>query len=177
MKLQPKCYDPKGDLLSTQQSFWRHRVSCFMAKWWELILGSSWGGAATPPIAMHPITAVLLNPSGGIVGPGNQNIEESSLERLKSVEKFGVYIGRDALAYHGIFHDAGGFCLNFHGKGPGYKYRDADYDAEENRSRGGKKTWIQFKKFCGKAVAPIRSANPYRGQLTNRPFWNKVLNQ
>jgi len=30
----------------------------------------------------------------------------------------------DAIGYHGVFHDAGGYLLDFHNMGPGYDYLD-----------------------------------------------------
>lgn len=55
---------------------------------------------------IDPTFGALLNPSGGLVGPGN----------------YAVDAGDTAVSYHGIFHDAAGYMLNAQGDGPGYDY-------------------------------------------------------
>jgi len=55
---------------------------------------------------MDPAFGALLNPSGGLVGPGNN-----------------AFDGDDsALGYHGAVHDAAGYLYNYHDQGPGYDY-------------------------------------------------------
>ncbi len=61
---------------------------------------------------IDPAFGALLNPSGGLVGPGN----------------YAVDAGNSAVSYHGVFHDAAGYMLNGQGDGPGY-----DYLHQENR--------------------------------------------
>ncbi len=60
---------------------------------------------------MDPVFGSLLNPTGGMVGSGNI-----------------AYIPHpnDAIGYHGVFHDAGGYLLNEQGIGPGYDYLNRD---------------------------------------------------
>lgn len=55
---------------------------------------------------IDPAFGALLNPSGGLVGPGNAAVDA----------------GDTAVSYHGIFHDAAGYMLNAQGDGPGYDY-------------------------------------------------------
>ena len=52
--------------------------------------------------------AMMMNPTGSIVGPANQS----------------VFIGdvHDSLVCHAIVHDAFGYLHNFHRLGPGYNY-------------------------------------------------------
>ncbi len=59
-------------------------------------------------IGLDPVFAALLNPSGGIVGPG----------------VVGSDMGNEPIGYHGIFHDAGGWMFDALGEsyGPGYDY-------------------------------------------------------
>ena len=61
-------------------------------------LGKSW----------DPSLGCLLNPTGGLVGAGNRTIYK------------GDHL--DALVLHGIVHDAGGYCYNYHATSPGYNY-------------------------------------------------------
>jgi uncharacterized Zn-binding protein involved in type VI secretion len=57
-------------------------------------------------LGMDPAFGALLNPSGGLVGPGNT-----------------AFDGDDsAVGYHGAVHDAAGYLHNYHGQGPGYDY-------------------------------------------------------
>lgn len=64
----------------------------------------------------------LLNPTGGLVGPGDDSYEPSD---------------NDAIGYHGIFHDAAGYLYNHQGKiGPGYDYMDRDPFATSNSLTG-----------------------------------------
>jgi len=62
---------------------------------------------------MHPIFGALLNPTGGMVGAG-----EDDLEHLIP----GTQSHRTAPVMHAIVHDAAGYCYNYHGVGPGYNY-------------------------------------------------------
>lgn len=59
---------------------------------------------------IDPTFGALLNPSGGLVGPGNAAVDA----------------GDTAVSYHGIFHDAAGYMLNGQGDGPGYDYLHAE---------------------------------------------------
>ncbi len=56
---------------------------------------------------IDPVFGALLNPTGGLVGPGSDSYQPSP---------------NDAIGYHGTFHDAGGYLYNYHGIGPGYDY-------------------------------------------------------
>lgn len=57
---------------------------------------------------MDPVWGAMLNPTGGLVGSGNNAYQPSR---------------NDAIGYHGIFHDAGGYLYNFQNHiGPGYDY-------------------------------------------------------
>ncbi len=55
---------------------------------------------------IDPVFGALLNPTGGLVGPGNIAVDS----------------GDTAVSYHGIVHDAAGYLLNAQGVGPGYDY-------------------------------------------------------
>lgn len=56
---------------------------------------------------IDPVFGALLNPTGGLVGPGN----------------FTLHPGGDSpIGYHGVVHDAAGYLHTYHQTGPGYNY-------------------------------------------------------
>ena len=57
---------------------------------------------------IHSIWGCLLNPTGGITGPGNR--------------KLMVPQWNSGLSFHSCAHDAYGYLLNYHGIGPGFNY-------------------------------------------------------
>jgi hypothetical protein len=70
-----------------------------------------YGSVVGDVIGLDPVFAGMMNPTGGIVGPG----------------EFGQAVDPEtALSYHGIFHDAGGFLHNYLNLGPGYDYLTFD---------------------------------------------------
>lgn len=60
---------------------------------------------------IDPAFGAMLSPTGGLVGPGNGWGLHDTL-----------YVNDGALAYHGVFHDGGGYLYNYHNVGPGYNY-------------------------------------------------------
>jgi hypothetical protein len=65
-----------------------------------------YGKVVGDALGIDPVFGALLNPTGGLVGPGNLAVD----------------CGDSALSYHGAVHDAGGYLYNYHGLGPGYDY-------------------------------------------------------
>ena len=57
---------------------------------------------------LTPFLAVMVNPTGSIVGPGNTSLFNGDIQ--------------DALVCHAIVHDAFGYLHNLHKAGPGYNY-------------------------------------------------------
>ncbi len=74
----------------------------FMGSTTQLRYGQVVGDA----LGVDPVFGALLNPTGGLVGPGNTAMD----------------LGESALSYHGVVHDAGGYLFNYHSIGPGYDY-------------------------------------------------------
>jgi RHS repeat-associated protein len=58
---------------------------------------------------IDPMLAILLSPTGGMVGPGYSPGSHD-------------YLSHEILRIHGGVHDAAGYMYNFHGIGPGYQY-------------------------------------------------------
>lgn len=92
---------------------------------WSDFMGSTWslryGKVAGAALGIDPVFAAMLNPTGGIVGPGSS----------------GIVTGSDgALGYHGTFHDAAGYLYNHHDLGPGYSYIPGDNGDPSNPYKG-----------------------------------------
>ena len=68
-----------------------------------------YGMVAGEILGIDPIFGALLNPTGGLVGAGNDSFEPGD---------------NDAIGYHGIVHDVAGYVLNYHNIGEGYEYLD-----------------------------------------------------
>jgi len=67
-----------------------------------------YGKVAGDVFGIDPVFGSILNPTGGLVGPGSNSYQPDS---------------NDAIGYHGVFHDAGGYLYNYHEHiGPGYDY-------------------------------------------------------
>jgi len=74
----------------------------FMGRTAQLRYGKLVGDA----LGLDPVFGALLNPTGGLVGPGNTALD----------------LGDRAVSYHGAVHDAAGYLYNYHNMGPGYNY-------------------------------------------------------
>ena len=74
----------------------------FMGSMTQMRYGSVVGDA----FGIDPAFGAMLNPTGGLLGPGN----------------FAVAGGESAVGYHAVAHDAAGYLHNYHQVGPGYDY-------------------------------------------------------
>ncbi|WP_299730444.1 hypothetical protein [uncultured Tateyamaria sp.] len=88
----------------------------FMGSRGQLMCGKMLGDA----FGIHEVFGALLNPTGGLVGPGNHLIHP-----MIPIEA-GHLDPDNPIALHGIVHDAAGYMNNFHDQGPGYHYLDPD---------------------------------------------------
>jgi len=68
-------------------------------------------------LEIDPVFGALLNPTGGIVGPGNSNVPLISARYTQQ-----HFEGLDVVNPHGIAHDASGYLAVYHGVGSGYTY-------------------------------------------------------
>ncbi len=112
----------------------------FMASNPQLVFGKVVGDA----FGIDPVFGALLSPTGGMVGPGNIALHLSD---------------DDPTGYHGIVHDAAGYLANYHDKGPGYDYLDAeDRDSSDplTGQQSGMRYWhekldpgVSTKLMCG----------------------------
>lgn len=85
----------------------------FMASRAQLLFGTVIGDA----FEIHPVFASLLQPTGGLVGPGNWLVPGVVKARHLDPD--------NPIALHGVTHDAAGYLLTFHDEGPGYNYLDS----------------------------------------------------
>ena len=70
-----------------------------------------YGKVAGDVLGVDPVFGALLNPTGGLVGPGDDAYQPAP---------------DDAIGYHGAVHDAAGYLYNAHKTGPGYDYLGRD---------------------------------------------------
>lgn len=80
---------------------------------------------------VDPVFGALLNPTGGMVGPGNSAYEPGD---------------NSPIGYHGIFHDAAGYLHNYHDMGPGYDYmgrEKRDTSDPLTGQRAGVQWWLK----------------------------------
>ncbi|MCK5923966.1 MAG: WXG100 family type VII secretion target, partial [Methylococcales bacterium] len=90
-----------------------------------------YGQVVGDAFGIDPIFGSLLNPTGGMVGPGNWafNPDDDS-----------------PLGYHGIVHDAAGYLYNYHDTGPGYNYLGLEDRSTSNPMTGqqsGTRYWYE----------------------------------
>lgn len=77
-----------------------------------------YGSVVGDAFGVDPVFGAMLNPTGGLLGPGAGMVHSAA-------EQFNLYDG--AVGYHGVFHDAAGYMYNYHGQvGPGYNYVGED---------------------------------------------------
>lgn len=95
------------------------------------VVGSTFG--------IDTVFGAMLNPTGGLVGPGNKGFD----------------FGDSPLSYHSVVHDAAGYLWNFHGIGTGYDYLQCESTRDTNSSLTGQssgiKHWyslMETKGFC-----------------------------
>ena len=78
---------------------------------------------------IDPVFGALLNPTGGMVGPGNWAVNPGD---------------DDALGYHGIVHDAAGYLYNFHDLGPGYNYLGEESHRDPGNPLVGQQSGVRY---------------------------------
>jgi WXG100 family type VII secretion target len=82
----------------------------------QMRYGSVVGGA----LGMDPTFGAMLNPNGGLIGPGNW-----------------AFAGAEtAVGYHQIAHDAAGYLHNYHQVGPGFDYMGTGSGSPSNPLSG-----------------------------------------
>ena len=98
----------------------------FMATDWQLRYGKVVGDH----LGIDPVFGALLNPTGGMVGPGNSAFMPANI------------LMPDAVAYHGAYHDAMGFILQYRSEGDGYNYMKSPIGLDTSNPLAGQATGI-----------------------------------
>lgn len=88
-----------------------------------------YGKVVGDAFGIDPVFGALLNPTGGMVGPGNWAVNPGD---------------NDALGYHGIVHDAAGYLYNFHDLGPGYNYLGEEGHRDPGNPLVGQQSGVRY---------------------------------
>ncbi len=110
--------EPIDELLPAQ--------SDFMGSNWQLRYGKIVGDN----LGIDPVFGAMLNPTGGMVGPGNKGKAPDAWYMPTPV------------AYHGAYHDAAGYLYNYHKTGPGYNYVESPLGLSTENPLAGQGTGI-----------------------------------
>lgn len=98
----------------------------FMGSTWQLRYGKTVGD----DLGVDPVFGAMLNPTGGLVGPGNRGRAPDAWYMPASV------------AYHGAYHDAMGYLYNYHDRGAGYNYMQSPIGLGTSNPLAGQATGI-----------------------------------
>jgi hypothetical protein len=97
-------------------------------------MGSNWqlryGKVAGDYLGVDPVFGSMLNPTGGLVGPGNKGKAPDTWYMPESV------------AYHGAYHDAMGYLYNYQNAGPGYNYMGSPIGLATSNPLAGQATGV-----------------------------------
>jgi hypothetical protein len=128
------------------------RNASFMGNTGQLRYGDVVGQA----FGVDPVFGALLNPTGGLVGPGNTALD----------------LGNTAVAYHGAVHDAGGYMLNSHGVGPGYNYLNREARDPSNPLTGQQSGIQYWRGVVGNDAESQASQVAVAVGVTGETVWN-----
>lgn len=89
-----------------------------------------YGKVVGDALGIDPAFGAMLNPTGGMVGPGNVPLALN---------------GDTAVSYHGVVHDAAGYLYNHQGKsGPGYDYLNTGHRGDDSSPLSGQVNGIGY---------------------------------
>jgi hypothetical protein len=86
------------------------------------------GNIVGDAFGIDPVFGAMLNPTGGLVGPGNCAFDADDC----------------AVGYHGAVHDAAGYLFNYHRTGPGYDYLRKDQPRDPGDPLSGQREGIRW---------------------------------
>ena len=115
---KPGEYEEIDELKPSQQKF--------MGSDWQMRYGKVAGDA----LGIDPVFGAMLNPTGGLVGPGNKGLAPDGA------------LMPEAVAYHGAYHDAMGHLYTYHKEGPGYNYMKSPIGLNKGSPYAGQATGI-----------------------------------
>lgn len=118
LKYRAKVGDDVLELLKTHPEFAGSTTSLRYGK----LVGDVFG--------IDPVFGALLNPTGGIMGPGSSNLPQPHPDH--------------ANAYHSIYHDAGGYLKKTFDLGPGYDYLQQETRYDTTHELTGQKSGLRY---------------------------------
>ncbi|MCI0576805.1 MAG: WXG100 family type VII secretion target [Chloroflexi bacterium] len=138
---------PLGELQAEYKRFLeirdRQRVTAekldFKSQWLDFTDYPDFAGSTTSlrygkvvgdVFGIDPVFGSMLNPTGGIMGPGNSALPQPHPDH--------------ANAYHSIFHDAGGYLKKSYGLGPGYDYLGKESYWDPAHELTGQKSGLRY---------------------------------
>ena len=86
-----------------------------------------YGSVVGDAFDIDPVFGSMLNPTGGLMGPG----------------KWAIAGANTAIGYHSVAHDAAGYLHNYHQIGPGYDYLGLE-GGDTSNPLSGQRTGIAF---------------------------------
>jgi WXG100 family type VII secretion target len=96
-----------------------------------------YGSVVGDAFGIDPALGAMLNPSGGLMGPGNYAIADPDTPA----------------GYHSVAHDAAGYLYNYHNAGPGYDYLGSG-DGDPSKSGSGESAAMEFWHAASGAAGP-----------------------
>ncbi len=124
-----------------------------------------YGSVVGDAFGIDPTFGAMLNPNGGMIGPGNW-----------------AFAGADtAVGYHKIAHDAAGYLHNYHGIGPGYDYLGTGSGSPSDPTTGhsaGIAFWRQATggSTSSSSLRPISQGTPIGGANRLSQSLDRVAN-
>ncbi len=100
-----------------------------------------YGSVVGDAFGIDPVFGAMLNPTGGLVGPGNWAIAGDETP----------------VGYHGVVHDAAGYLQTYHGVGPGYDYLGVDPIPTSN-PLSGQAAGVAYWTATTEVIEPLRQA-------------------
>ena len=149
--------DPK------KQGYWGSNRQLMFGKVAADVFDRNVAGTSAAFAPLHPLTAVLASPTGGIIGPGTHNHWPELLG--------GAVYSRAVLNYHAVCHDASGYCRSALNLGPGYQYSPTGWNFLRR--------CLHACCCCCCIIVCDRAANPaldpLAGQFDGLAMWEDIL--
>jgi WXG100 family type VII secretion target len=119
-----------------------------------------YGSVVGDALGVDPVFGAMLNPTGGLVGPGNWAIAGDDT----------------AVGYHGVVHDAAGYLSTYHDAGPGYDYLGTE-GRDTSSPLSGQRDGIAYWRDATGGPSPISAPAEWvmRGVVGGIDFGSAVI--
>ena len=112
-----------------------------------------YGQVVGDAFGIDPVFGAMLNPTGGLVGPGNWALAGDDT----------------AVGYHGVVHDAAGYMYNYHNQaGPGYDYLGLEGRSTSDPLSGQREGIAHWRDLVGDDPISMRAEYVMRGYVGGR---------